>query len=568
VKSEADLGSEFAIRIPFGYAHLPQDQVQDGRTPKPAASTATAFVEEALRWLPESADGAIEEPTDGYPGRVQKRETARNTILVADDNADMREYVTRLLEPYYNVTAASSGDEALALALANPPNLVLTDVMMPGLDGLGLLRELRADERTKTLPIILLSARAGEDCSVEGLQAGADDYIAKPFTARELMARVGAHLSLAHMRKEADQARRLSEARLGLALKAPGILAWEWDPRNNEFSSSGDFQSIFGCELRSIEDGLLLIQPEDQGRHRAELQRVLRSGGSYNSEYRIQRPDNRATTWLEERGVALLDGSGNVHHVLGVVVDVTERKMAEEELRHKNEELTRANHELEEFAYVASHDLQEPLRMVNIYSELLLRRDGLRNDTVASQYADFVHKGVSRMEELISDLLMYSRVIHSDHDEPQTARLDHSLSEALAVMQVRIDETRAEIVYGSLPEVLGDEKQLALVFQNLLSNALKYCREDVRPKIEIWTEGRAGESVISVRDNGIGFSPEHSERIFGLFKRLHKDAYPGTGLGLAICRRIIERSGGKIWGRSEGEGLGATFMFSLPTSQI
>jgi signal transduction histidine kinase len=119
-----------------------------------------------------------------------------------------------------------------------------------------------------------------------------------------------------------------------------------------------------------------------------------------------------------------------------------------------------------------------------------------------------------------------------------------------------------------LPEVLGDEKQLGLVFQNLLSNALKYCREDVRPKIEIWTESRPGKTVIGVRDNGIGFSPAHSERIFGLFKRLHKDAYPGTGLGLAICRRIIERYGGNIWGMSEGEGSGATFMFSLPTVQV
>jgi light-regulated signal transduction histidine kinase (bacteriophytochrome) len=292
------------------------------------------------------------------------------------------------------------------------------------------------------------------------------------------------------------------------------------------------------------------------------------SGGSYNSEYRIRRPDNGATTWLEERGVALLDDCGDVHRVLGVVVNVTDRKVAEEELRHKNEALTKANHELEEFAYVASHDLQEPLRMVNIYSELLLRREGLRNDTVASQYAEFVHKGVSRMEELISDLLLYSRVIHSDQDEPQTARLDHSLTEAISVMQVRIEETRAEIIYGSLPEVLGDEKQLALVFQNLLSNALKYRREDVRPIIEIWTESRAGESIISVRDNGIGFSPAHAERIFGLFKRLHKDTYPGTGLGLAICRRIIERHGGSIWGTSKGEGLGATFMFSLPTPQV
>jgi signal transduction histidine kinase len=395
------------------------------------------------------------------------------------------------------------------------------------------------------------------------LDAGADDYIAKPFTARELSARVDAHLSLARMRREADQARRLSEARLGLALNAPGILSWEWDPRKDKLSSCGDLQNIFGSELRTIEDGLRLMHPEDEPDHRAKLERVGQAGGSYHSEYRIRRADTGSTAWLEERAVGIHDDEGKVRRVLGVVVDVTERKLAEEELRRKNDELTKANNELEEFAYVSSHDLQEPLRMINIYSQLLLRRDGLRNDTTAAQYADFVHKGVSRMEELINDLLVYSRLIHSDQDEPQTASLDRSLSEAISVLHARIQETDAETVYAPLPKVLGDEKQLALVFQNLLSNALKYRREDVRPKVEIWTENRAHECVINVRDNGIGFSPAHSERIFGLFKRLHKDAYPGTGLGLAICRRIIERYGGKIWGTSEGEGLGATFTFSL-----
>ncbi len=309
-----------------------------------------------------------------------------------------------------------------------------------------------------------------------------------------------------------------------------------------------------------------MINPEDEPEHRAKLERVRQAGGSYNSEYRIRRPDTGLTAWLEERGIGIRDESGEVRRILGVVVDATERKLAEEELRRKNDELTQANKELEEFAYVASHDLQEPLRMINIYSQLLLRRDGLRDDATAAQYADFVHKGVGRMEELISDLLVYSRVIHSDQEEPQTASLDQCLNDAIAVMQVRIEETEAITVCEPLPRVVGDEKQLALVFQNLLSNALKYRKEDVKPRIRIWTETHAGESLVNVQDNGIGFSPGHSERIFGLFKRLHKDAYPGTGLGLAICRRIIERYGGRIWGTSEGEGLGATFTFSLPTA--
>ncbi len=149
VKSEAGVGSEFTVRIPFGYAHLPQDQVRDRQTLNSTGSHATAFVEEALRWLPESADRVVQVSRDSYPVSVRKRENIRNTILVADDNADMREYIARLLKPHYNVTSVSSGDEALALAITNPPNLVLTDVMMPGLDGFGLLGELRGTRENK-----------------------------------------------------------------------------------------------------------------------------------------------------------------------------------------------------------------------------------------------------------------------------------------------------------------------------------------------------------------------------------------------------------------------------------
>ncbi|MFL6449763.1 MAG: ATP-binding protein [Bryobacteraceae bacterium] len=571
VESEAGRGSSFTVLIPFGSAHLPPDRIQSGQPPSSAGSHADAYVEEALRWLPEGGNTASQHSANASSLATDERENRVGTsrVLVADDNADMREYVTRLLAPRYEVVSTRTGDEAFALAMADPPDLVLTDVMMPGLDGFSLLRELRAHERTKTLPIILLSARAGEESRIEGLDAGADDYIAKPFTARELSARVDAHLSLARMRREADKARRLSEARLGLALNAPGILSWEWNPKQDELSTIGDLQHIFVSELRTIEDALRFIHPEDAPEHRAKLERVAKEGGSYHSEYRVRQAHRGgATAWLEERAVGILDENGCVHRVLGVVVDVTEHKMAQEELRRKNEELTKANQELEEFAYVASHDLQEPLRMVNIYSQLLLRRDGLRNDTAAGQYAEFVQKGVLRMEELINDLLVYSRVIHSDHDEAHMASLDRCLSEAISVLHGRIEETGAQMVSGPLTQVIGDEKQLTLVFQNLLSNALKYRRDDVKPRVEIWTESRGGECVVNVRDNGIGFSPEYAERIFGLFKRLHKDAYPGTGLGLAICRRIIERYGGKIWGTSEGEGLGATFAFSLSEPNI
>jgi signal transduction histidine kinase len=560
--SQLGAGSQFRVCLPFGTSHLPVLRSNQARQLNSTAVHADAYVQEALRWLPDSESAFSFTGTSDSLAASQSG--ARSHVLLADDNADMRDYIRRLLSARYDVTACSNGEEALAAAFANPPDLVLTDVMMPVLDGFGLLRELRRSDRTKTLPILLLSARAGEESRVEGLDAGADDYLVKPFTAREMLARVEAHLSLARMRRQADQARRLSEVRLGLALEATRMFAWEWDPDKDEVVSAGDMATVFGSALHSAGDGFRHIHPDDLPAHRSKLERLKREGGTYRSEFRIRRSDTGATSWLEEHAAGISDESGRISRIVGVIADVTERKIAEEELHRKNEELTKANRELEEFAYVASHDLQEPLRMIGIYTQLLLRTIGSQASPNVVEYAGFVRKGVQRMEELIKDLLVYSRIVHPEQEAPCAADLNQSLDEALSVLRVRLEETGANLVRHPLPVVWGDQRQIALVFQNLLSNALKYGKTDVAPRIEIQAENGGPEWVVKVKDNGIGFHPRHAQWIFGLFRRLHKDAYPGTGMGLAISKRIVERYGGRVWAESEGEGKGAIFCFSLP----
>jgi signal transduction histidine kinase len=559
-------GATFTVRMRFGADHLPQDRLGAARSLSSTAVHKKSYVEEVLHWLPAGDNGAGGELPENRQSRwaAPGGHAARSRVLLADDNADMREYVRRLLSTRYDVAAVANGEQALADAVSHPPDLVLTDVMMPVLDGFGLLQALRANERTKTLPILFLSARAGEESRVEGLDAGADDYVVKPFTARELLARVEAHISLARMRRQADEARRLSEVRLGLALEASHMVAWEWDTLKDEIAFTGDLQRVFGTRVRHTADGFALVHPEDEPKHRSVVQRVVREGGSYLSEFRIRRADNREITWIEDRATGISDETGAVTRLVGVLTDVTTRKSAEEEVRRRNAELERANNELEEFAYVASHDLQEPLRMVNIYTQLLLRRIGDPHDPETGQFAEFVKKGVQQMEALIKDLLLYSRVVHPEQEKAQAADLNHSLEQALSVLRLSIEETGAVVSREALPVVYGEERQLALVFQNLLSNALRYRRQDVPPRITISAETRDGQWLISVRDNGIGFDPQHAVRIFGLFKRLHKDAYPGTGLGLAISKRIVERYGGRIWGTSDGEGCGAVFCFCLP----
>ena len=229
-------------------------------------------------------------------------------------------------------------------------------------------------------------------------------------------------------------------------------------------------------------------------------------------------------------------------------------------------ELERVNRELEEFAYVPSHDLQEPLRMVNIYTQLILKRLGVEDATLA-QYAGFVRQGAARMQALLRDLLTFSRTVHKDEElQIGTADLSTALNEALSVLKNRIEESGALITAQPLPLARGDTPQMAHVFQNLLSNALKYRKKELRPVIDISVQGDGPQWVVSVRDNGIGFEPQYAERIFGLFKRLHRDEYPGTGQGSAICQRIVERYGGRMW--ADGKpGEGATFYFLLPRTE-
>jgi signal transduction histidine kinase len=242
---------------------------------------------------------------------------------------------------------------------------------------------------------------------------------------------------------------------------------------------------------------------------------------------------------------------------------LTELAQSNRELKFANDDLTRVNRELEEFAWVASHDLQEPLRMVNIYTHLILNGAREEDETKLNQYHEFVRRGVSRMEALIRDLLTFSRTIQAEDIPAGVVELSASLNDALAMLRDRVEESGVRIDTGFLPEVHADSGQMSQVFQNLIGNSIKYRRPDTPLQICISAEASDGHWVVTVRDNGIGFDQQYAERIFGLFKRLHKDEYPGTGLGLAICQRIIERYGGRIWAVGK-PGEGSTFCFSLP----
>ncbi|MCP4868550.1 MAG: PAS domain-containing protein [Proteobacteria bacterium] len=262
-----------------------------------------------------------------------------------------------------------------------------------------------------------------------------------------------------------------------------------------------------------------------------------------------------APQYMEIRYSPYVDEGGSVQGFVVNGRNMTDYKKAEMEL-------TRSNEELEQFAWAASHDLQEPLRMMSGYAGLLARKYASREDPDAEQYVAAIVDGAARMHRLISDLLTLSRL--GKASEPnQPVALGSVLADVKRDLEVAIEESGAEIAHGELPTIPGDVTQLRQLFQNLIGSAIKF-RGDAPPHVEVSATREGEEWVFVVRDNGIGFGPQYGEQIFETFRRLHpKDAYEGSGLGLTLCRRVVDRHGGRIWAESEA-GPGAAFFFALP----
>lgn len=261
------------------------------------------------------------------------------------------------------------------------------------------------------------------------------------------------------------------------------------------------------------------------------------------------------------------DAAGAVTGASVIARDVTARKLAEEMLHRLNEDLASSNRELEHFASVASHDLQEPLRMVSSYTQLLAKRYDGQLDEDAHEFIHYAVDGADRMQRLLQDLLSYSRVT-SRGDPFAPVDTEVVLGEVMENLQLAIRESGAAVTHGSLPVVNGDRSQLMRVFQNLIANAIKFRKGDEPPSVHVSCERRDGRWRFAVQDNGIGIDPKHFERIFLIFQRLHtRQEYPGTGLGLALCQRIVVRHGGEMWVESD-VGQGTTFFFTIPAENV
>jgi len=469
-------------------------------------------------------------------------------IMVVEDMSIVASDISICLKKMgYEVTAlVSSGEEAVIKAQEDIPDLILMGISLSGeMDGIEAAWQIRSK---CNISVIYLTSYSDDALLERAKRTEPYAYILKPFEERELRSTVETALYRQSMEKKLHKEISLNRILLD---NIPCIA----------LLISISTYTIVACNKIAMEAGAVV------------------GGKCFESWRKRKRPCPWCllpeTISTKEKHYSDVDDDGKTYEVYWIPVtgdvflhcayDVTERKHAEETIAKQARELKRSNADLQQFAYIASHDLQEPLRMVSGFMKLLTERCADKLDVEANEYIDFAVDGAKRMQTLINDLLDYSRISTTSKDFT-FVRCDKILENVTLNLQLLIKESSSEIISGVLPTVYGDPSQLFQLFQNLIANGIKFQSEN-SPRIEVKASLEDGLWVFSVSDNGIGIEPRFTKNIFIVFNRLHsRNKYKGTGIGLAICKKVVERHGGRIWVESE-PGKGSVFYFTIPAQE-
>jgi signal transduction histidine kinase len=562
VESVEGQGSTFTVTIPTDRPSSRSDQVPaSGQVP----SSAMPFVEEARRWIGAASPSTDHDAVSGADAGT----TGPARILVVDDNADMREYLHRLLASTWTVAVAVNGREALDLVARHPPDLIVTDVMMPEVDGLELLRRIRCDPATRGIPVIMLSARAGEESRLEGLAAGADDYVTKPFSARELVARVGTQLEVSRLRRETA----LQNERLRTLIEvAPAAIALVRGP-DHVFEIANDLY----CRLVGRHDLLgrpgreVLPELVDQGIW--DLFDQVRASGEPRIGCEFKAALNRLGTGLFHEGYfdfvlqPLKDARGATDSILVHAVEVTGQVRARHAIDEARKAAESANRAKDEFLAMLGHELRNPLAPILTALQVMT----LRGDAGAEKERAVIDRQVRHVVRLVDDLLDVSRIACGKIElKREHVELAPIVAKAIEMTSPLVEQKHHALdvrVPSTGVAVYGDPTRLQQVVLNLLTNAAKYTEPRGRISVAVSRHGDVVE--LRIRDSGIGIEASMLPHVFDLFvqdRQALDRAQGGLGLGLAIVRNLVELHGGTVTVASDGRGHGSEFLVSLPAS--
>ncbi len=522
-----------------------------------------------------------------------------NILIVDDEPKNLTVLETVLNDPCYRLVRATSPDEALLALIVEEFALLILDIRMPGMTGFELAQMIKKRKRTAHVPIIFLTAYYNEDQHVlEGYGMGAVDYLHKPVNPGILRSKVSVFAELHRRNRECGianrsllaevterrqaeeqlrvlndtleqrvmertEALRESEARFReLADSMPPMV---WTARGDGYldyynARWYEFTGFLPDRYGDLANWEPIVHPDD---FKTCYEAWLRSVGieaPYRIEHRLW--DRRANRycWYLGRALPVRDEAGRIVKWIGTCTDIDEEKRTEEELR-------RANQALEQFAFAASHDLQEPLRNIVILTQLVQQRYGAKLDQDADRFLETIVEGAQRMGRLVSGLLDYTQAADPGTEAASIVDVETVFERVLKNLDGAVQERLATITHDKLPSVPAKDVHIEQLLQNLIGNALKYSKDTEPPRVHVSAVRQSDQWRFAIQDNGIGIAPQYLDQVFGIFKRLHtkEGKYSGTGIGLAICQRIVQSYGGCIWAESE-VGRGSTFFFTVPAA--